>query len=319
MARTRRIFAMLCIASSMSGCSYLAANEHHHAPHAAAIADSSPSASAITSDEPSSAHNGESPQSSDSSSLTDLTITTESSRSTTSTTLAPTPEQNTSGYTSSASTSNPLTGNPTEVNARTLAYCQALALRNITGYIQEDTLDGQLVSRSRVNTHPLSAEIESFDAAGKRVNHSVLNQNTIFVQHGTSWVQASVDSPDKNLAYQATIPARFETLLNPSVRASGTDPALTYRVTGKKTVNGQTIFTLTLSRSNDDDIPDSDVHLVIRSDCLVLRAESSYNIDGVDHTRVSTTRDIDIPQYIEMPSQAADTQNSAASSPSLSR
>lgn len=197
------------------------------------------------------------------------------------------------------SCSVPLSSQPELLDAPSLAFCQAEALGKIAGYVQEDAVDGEVISRSRVNINPLEVEISSLDSAGKVTSRAILVEGNTFVQREGKWVQAMADSSDENLAYQATMPVRFEALLNPQLRASGTDPNLRYTVSGTDTVNGQPVTVLKWQLDSEADTMES--RLYIRDDYLVMKSESVYTDPGREHTRTSTLVEVDVPQDIANP------------------
>ncbi|QOR47777.1 hypothetical protein INS90_00215 [Trueperella pecoris] len=195
--------------------------------------------------------------------------------------------------------SDPLAGKPAKINARELAFCQAEALGKIAGYVQEDTLDGTLSSRSRVNMDPLAVEIQSFSQSGDPIGRVILVSGNTFVEREGSWIQAKADSDDDALAYQATLPKRFEALLNPHVRAAGTDPSLEYSVVGTETIDSTPVTVLSLEVTNDSDRLVS--KLYIRDDYVVLQSESTYTVNGTQRVRGSKVSEIDQPQDIINP------------------
>lgn len=233
----------------------------------------------------------------------------------------------------SISCSTPVSSLPSPINARALAFCQADALGKIAGYVQEDAVDGKLVSRSRVNINPLAVEIEAFDqtdtpdtageedadtdaqpaaagtnkagsATASSSQKAILVQGNTYVQRDGKWVQATTDSDDENLAYQATMPLRFEALLNPHLRAAGTDPELYYEVTGTDTVDGTpvTVLSAQLVRAGSEDSQGADEsRLYIRDDYLVLKSESTYDVSGHKQVSTSTLMQVDQPQDIANP------------------
>ncbi|VEI13394.1 hypothetical protein [Trueperella bialowiezensis] len=197
---------------------------------------------------------------------------------------------------------NPLDGNPQTVNAQELAFCQAEALGKISGWVQEDTVDGTLTSTSRVNIDPLAVEIQPYDAAGTPGSRAILIRGNTFVEKGGRWIQATKNSDDDALAYQATMPMRFEALLNADIRAAGTDPNLTYDVVGHETLNGQEVTVLKMQVASDSPSGDSlTSKLYIRDDYVVVHSESTFQVDGSEHVRAATLTTIDEPQEIINP------------------
>ncbi len=195
---------------------------------------------------------------------------------------------------------DPLAGNPSEVNAQELAFCQAEALGKIAGWVQEDTIDDRLSSLSRVNIDPLAVEIQSFNDSGGGGPRAILIRGNTFVQRNGKWVQATTESDDETMAYQATMPMRFEALLNPNIRAAGTNPNLTYTVIGHETVNGEPVTVLSLEI--DSEAGDTRESLVyIREDYVVVRTESRFRVNGADQTRATELTTIDEPQDIINP------------------
>lgn len=194
---------------------------------------------------------------------------------------------------------DPLKGNPSTVNARELAFCQAEALGKLAGYVQEDTVDGVLSSRSRANMRPLGVEIESFDSSGKPTGRAILVRGNTFIQREGKWIQASPDSKDEAVVAQASLPMRYEALLNPKICAAGTDSKLNYTVLGSDVVDGTPVKVLSLTVDNE---PDSLVSkLYIRDDYVVIRSESTYTINGRQRLRTSQLTTIDQPQDIINP------------------
>lgn len=208
---------------------------------------------------------------------------------------------------------DPLKNSPTTVNARELAFCQAEALGKLAGYVQEDTVDGQLATRSRANLDPLAVEIESFGGDGDAAGRVILVSGNTFVQRDGSWVQATSDSTDETLAFQSTLPGRYEALLNPNVRAAGTDPTLEYKVAGSDVVDGTPVTVLTLTVSDDADTLVST--LFIRDDYVVIRSESEYTVNGKESTRTATLTAVDEPQDIINPRFEDDEHRSQLAEP----
>ncbi|AZR07108.1 hypothetical protein EBQ10_07240 [Trueperella pyogenes] len=195
--------------------------------------------------------------------------------------------------------SDPLKTNSASINARELAFCQAEALGRLAGYVQEETVDGHLVKRSRANIRPLALEIESFSTKGAPAGRVILVKGNTFVQREDSWVQATADSSDETLAYQATLPARYEALLNPHMRAARTDPTFEYTVTGTTVINNTPVKVLTLTVADDSDSFVST--LFIREDYVVLRSESVYTVAGKKSTRAAVLTAVNEPQDIINP------------------
>lgn len=194
---------------------------------------------------------------------------------------------------------DPLKNATATVNARELAFCQAEALGKLAGYVQEDTVNGKLATRSRANMDPLAVEIESFDRGGKESGRVILVGGNTFVLRDDAWVQATSDSSDETLAFQSTLPVRYEALLNPKARAAGTDPALEYKVVGSDVVDGTPVTVLTLTVNDDADKLVS--KLFIRDDYVVIRSESEYTVNGKESTRTATLTAVDEPQDIINP------------------
>lgn len=197
---------------------------------------------------------------------------------------------------------DPLAGNPTDVNAQELAFCQAEGLTKIAGWIQEDAIDGTLASRSRVNIDPLAAEIQSYTMSGVPGPRAILIRGNTFVERDGQWVQATTDSNDETLAYQATMPMRFEALLNPKLRAAGTNPDLTYSVIARETLNGEDVTVLSMQLSTDAETNDTrESRLYVRDDYVVVHSESTFRINGSNQIRTTVLTTIDEPQEIINP------------------
>lgn len=203
---------------------------------------------------------------------------------------------------------NPLANSPTTVNAQELAFCQAEALGKIAGWVQEETLNGTLTSVSRVNIDPLAVEIQPYTQSGSPGSRAILVHGNTFVERDGHWVQATIDSDDDALAYQATLPMRFEALLNADIRAAGTDPTLSYQVLGRQTVNGHevTVLSLELTDAEGDDRRTS--KLYVRDDYTVVQSESSFRVNGSNQVRASTLTVIDEPQDIINPRFESDAE-----------
>lgn len=196
---------------------------------------------------------------------------------------------------------DPLAGNPETVNARELAFCEAEAIADIEGYVQMDYFDGRHVSTSRVNINPLAVEIRS-DPDSENGNWVILVAGKAYVHQEGNWVEARRDSDDEHLAYQSTLPDRFEALLNPNIRAAGTDATLEYTVVGNETVNGYE--TTVLSLLADDGSTSGQVvenRVYVRDDYVVVRSQTTSEAAGTKHVRLSSVKDIDEPQEIVNP------------------
>lgn len=142
------------------------------------------------------------------------------------------------------SCSDPLAGDPPSVNARELAFCQTEAVGKLAGYVQEDTINGDVVSTSRVNLKPLAVEIKSNDGSDGNGSWVILVAGKAYVNLLGKWYEARADSEDETLQYQSSFPSRFEALLNPQMRAMATDPSLEYTVVGRDTINGDSVRVL---------------------------------------------------------------------------
>lgn len=196
----------------------------------------------------------------------------------------------------------PLAGQPTQVNAQELAYCQAEALGTIAGWVQEDTVDGELASISRVNIDPLAVEIQAYAASGEPGPRAILVRGNTFLERDGQWIQTTTDSEDETMAYQATMPMRFEALLNPAIRAAGTNPDLTYNVLGREEIDGERVTVLSLrisSEAEDGDTRES--RLYIRDDYVVVQSETTFYVNGTGQVRASVLTTIDEPQEIINP------------------
>ena len=197
---------------------------------------------------------------------------------------------------------DPLAGDPTDVNAQELAFCQAEGLTKIAGWIQEDTIDGTLASRSRVNIDPLAAEIQSYTMSGIPGPRAILVRGNTFVERDGQWVQATTDSNDETMAYQATMPMRFEALLNPELRAAGTNPDLTYDVIGHETIDGDAVTLLSLQLSDDAETSNArESRLYVRDDYVVVHTETTFRVNGSNQVRATVLTTIDEPQKIINP------------------
>lgn len=198
------------------------------------------------------------------------------------------------------SCSDPLAGDPTTVNARELAFCQTEAVGNLAGYVQEDTINGKIVSTSRVNLDPLAVEIKSNAGSNGDGSWVILVAGKAYVNLLGKWYEARADSDDETLQYQSSFPSRFEALLNPEMRAMATDPELEYAVEGRETVNGHDVRVLSLT-VNEGTEQEATSTVYIRDDYVVVRSQTEQEIDGHTQLRVSDTTHLDEAQEIINP------------------
>lgn len=214
-----------------------------------------------------------------------------------------------SGTSSSAPTptpdetcTHPLEGESTSVNARELAFCEAESIGKIEGYVQEDYLNDQLVSTSRVNIKPLAVEIKTQpEDSGQWM---ILVAGKAYSHINNDWVEARPDSDSAELQAAAGLPDRFEALLNPKIRAAGTDKTLTYTVDGTEEVNGVDTTKLVLEL---DDPQNPDVHYTnhkwISANYIVMKSMTVTSSTTGDSTtsRMSILTTVDKPQDIPNP------------------
>lgn len=210
---------------------------------------------------------------------------------------------------------DPLAGDPTDVNAQELAFCQAEALGKISGWVQEDTVDGMLASTSRVNIDPLAVEIQSYTDSGEPGARAILIRGNTFVEREGKWVQATTESDDGTMAYQATMPMRFEALLNPELRAAGTNPDLTYEVIGHEEIDGENVTVLSLQLTGDADGGDTrESRLYVRDDYVVVQSESEFRVNGSSQVRATVLTTIDESQEIINPRFETDDESGLSTS-----
>ncbi|MDO5025257.1 MAG: hypothetical protein Q4E03_01910 [Trueperella sp.] len=198
---------------------------------------------------------------------------------------------------------NPLGRKQSLISARELAFCEAEALGKLAGYVQTDTINGTVVSVSRVNIDPLMVEITSEPNSDNPGSQVILANGAAYLkQPDGSWVQARPDSKEADVAYQATLPKRFEALMNPNLRAAGTSPNLVYTLGEAAKIGGDTVFVL---EAEIDDGSESGRKMLsriyVRPDYLVLRSETESTISGRSTVRVSELTGIDEPQRIINP------------------
>lgn len=198
---------------------------------------------------------------------------------------------------------NPLGRKQSLISARELAFCEAEALGKLAGYVQTDTVNGTAVSISRVNIDPLMVEIVSepnAESTGSRV--ILANGATYIEQSNGSWIQARPDSKDSSVAYQASMPKRFEALMNPNLRAAGTSPNLVYTLEHVTEIGQDTVFVL-------EAVIDKGVEsgrkmisrIYVRPDYIVVRSETESIVSGRSTVRKAELTEIGNPQKILNP------------------
>lgn len=172
-----------------------------------------------------------------------------------------------------------------------------------------------LASTSRVNIDPLAVEIQSYTDSGEPGARAILIRGNTFVEREGKWVQATTESDDGTMAYQATMPMRFEALLNPELRAAGTNPDLTYEVIGHEEIDGENVTVLSLQLTGDADGGDTrESRLYVRDDYVVVQSESEFRVNGSSQVRATVLTTIDESQEIINPRFETDDESGLSTS-----
>lgn len=170
---------------------------------------------------------------------------------------------------------DPLSRGGKRISAREISFCLAESLGKIKGWTQEDYgPGGKPVSKAAVNVRPLAVKIDTKANAPLPNTEIILIEGKTFIRQNGTWKEADADSADKNYALISRMPRYFETMLNPKLRAAGTDPQQTYSIEGKTTLLGREVTKISAeNRDPQGRIPARTFRFYVTKDYLTLKSE----------------------------------------------
>ena len=182
-------------------------------------------------------------------------------------------------------------------NARELAICTTEALGKLAGYQEQTSVEGKIQQESRVNVHPLRADITISHPQAGSPEEIVMIEEFVFVKIDGQWLEATEDSENSAVRAALNLPKSLQTQFNPHLRAAGTDDSIVYSATGTDTILDTPVLILEAPITAEEGTYISRYYL--DADYQLLRSEAVAQSGDVQSATSIT--ELDEPQTISNP------------------
>lgn len=191
---------------------------------------------------------------------------------------------------------DPLAGEPTEVDAYDLIVCTTLALADTAGYATTSTVEGSGTTTLRVNGEPFTVEVDYADGTA-----IIANATDAWVDDGSGeWQKADITSSDFLVAQATQIYDTYKNAQDPAFSAAGIPEGTVYTVEGTEMIDG-TEYTI-LGAEFDDGTSTSSLRMWVGPD--YRQQKMTMTVTSPDSAPLTVDTEYiewDVPQEITLP------------------
>lgn len=190
---------------------------------------------------------------------------------------------------------DPLAGDPTEVDTYDLIVCTTLTLADTDGYVTQSEMTDSGVTTLRVNTDPFTVEITYPDGVV-----IVADAGSAWVQQDGEWQKGDATSEDFFIAQATQVLPTYRNAQNPAITTAQIPEGTTYQVEGTEVIDGVE-YTILTGMFEDSGLT-SEVRMWIDDNYHQLKSVTTSTYEGENPVEITTEYlEWDVAQDIEIP------------------